>query len=82
MFTQREFDDAQFFKAQERERKDLLWAARSRVLTADELQRVRELGPRLMGPLTGQPTYSDVDANKMLLDILFQQFRLRGEIHE
>lgn len=61
----------------ETHRQNLVTAMRSRLLTADEMQEVTQLGLVLVTP-TGIP-YIEADKQRELNDLYFQQFRFRAE---
>lgn len=56
-------------------RRDLYWALRTRVLTADEMSRVQQMGLWLV--TEENVSYYEADKQRELNDALLQQFKLR-----
>lgn len=63
----------------EKERSDLYWALRTRVLTTKEMDEVQKRGSSLVSPMCWSWCGADnrVEEEKIFNDALLQQFRLR-----
>lgn len=74
-YAKRELEESRYRWERVQRQRELIWALRTRILTSEEMDEVKDFGPYIL--VENQSSYRQEDIERRFNDLMLLQFKMR-----